>query len=83
MLLKDFIDQLTSICNEAKGTHHFGGKVEVDFYLDDPSDELGLDIELVPDDPGGCDGPVRPWILVGCGCWAGAQVHLQFKRSKM
>ena len=80
MLLKDFIEQLQFIYEESKGTHHFGGQVEVNFYLDDPADILDLDIELVPTEPD--ENPVRPWMLLGCGCWAGADVYLQIKRTK-
>ena len=79
MLLEDFINKLTAIHKEAKGTHHFGGKVEVHFYLEDPTDELDLDVELVPEEPDGT-GPVEPWMLMGCGCWAGADIRLRVKR---
>ena len=80
MLLKDFIAKLQTIYDEAKGTHHFDGKVEVEFFLDDPAYLLDLDIELVPQND--YENPVRPWRLMGCGCWAGAQVHLQIKRKE-
>ena len=77
MLLKEFIDQLQRIEAESRGTHHFDGKVEVDFCL--LNDELDLDIELVPesDDPDDC--PVQPYMMLGCGCWAGAKIYLRVK----
>ena len=48
MLLKDFIEQLQGIYEEARSTHHFNNEVEVNFYLNDPADLLDLDIELTP-----------------------------------
>jgi len=75
MLLKDFIEKLQYIEKESRGTHHFDGKVEVFFYLDDPTDEVDVEIDLHPEDP------VEPWILMGCGCWAGANVLLQINRK--
>lgn len=74
MLLKDFIENLQYIEKESRGTHHFGGKVEVEFYLNDPTDEIDVEVELEEEDP------VEPWMLLGCGCWAGAQVRLRVKR---
>lgn len=82
MLLKDFIEQLQGIYEEAHGTHHFNNEVEVNFFLDDPADLLDLDIELTPYAEKWHEGPVRPWIMLGCGCWVGAEVHLRIKRQE-
>ena len=74
MLLRDFIEKLQFIENECRGTHHFDGKVEVDFYLNDPAEKVDVEIELEDKEP------VEPWVLAGCGCWAGANIYLRIKR---
>ena len=72
MLLSEFIARLQSIEKESAGTHHNGGKVEVEFIVSDPADEIDIEVEL---------DHVEPWRLMGCGCWAGAEVWLNVKRK--
>lgn len=74
MLLKDFIDQLTEIYEESKGTRHFNGEVEVEFYVDDPNYEIEIEIDHKKIE-------VKPWMLLGCGCWTGANIYLKIKRE--
>jgi len=81
MLLKDFIEDLQRIYDESKGTHHHGDNVTVDFILEDPSGEIDVDIELVPDSPDYSVLGIEANTMMGCGCWVGATVRLRVIRA--